>query len=91
MALQKDKELDGTGLILNYHKIEGVSVDNGNDFVTVSIGLFSSKEASQSGKRAVSSFLAKAPLGLFNVKGDIIAIAYSILKSSPEYEGALDV
>ena len=91
MALRKDKELEGTGLILSYHKVESVSINNGNDSVQIEIGLYSSKEASQSGKRAVSTLIANAPSTLFRAEGDIVELAYNVLKESPEYEGALDV
>lgn len=91
MALQIDKELEGTGLVLNYHKIEGIFLQNGSDFVTINIGIYASKEASQSKLRHVSLFLVEAPLNLFNVEGNLLDIAYSVLKSSPEYQGAIDV
>jgi len=91
MALEIDREVENTGLILNYHKVEFVLFEKAQDFVEIKIGMYPNKEASQSGKSPVSEYYAQVPYAQFNGSGTLLDIAYNVLKTHESFEGAIDV
>lgn len=91
MALQLKKEVRDTGLELDYHKIEAISGETISGFITIKIGLYKDKAASQAGKRSVFEYHIDIPFEKFICSGSLVASAYTTLKSEPQFEGSVDV
>lgn len=91
MALQIDKEIENTGLVLSYNKIDFILFEKGNPLVEIRIGLYASKEASQAGNESIREYFINIPVELFIGEGNILQIGYSLLKAVPEFDGAIDV
>lgn len=90
MALLIEKEVNNTGLILNYHKVRFVLLETDNDFVEVQIGVYPNMEASKLKKEPVTCYYARVPVSEFKLEENLIASAYMCLKKCPEFQGAED-
>lgn len=99
MALQKSFDLENTGVFLPnaYHvirKIETFKIESGY-ISNISISIYSSQEARQSGKDPVIENLISMMGYSFNYdlssQNNILAQAYDYLKTLPEYQGSTDV
>ena len=94
MALQKDLELS-TGVVANYHRICDPKINAIDGSGTVLVKLYLNQAARLANKKECSSKLYKLPLGIFSTLNlantDARSLAYSYIKSLPEYNGAIDV
>ena len=91
MALQKEFEINNTGISANYIRIESVTVVQGDPTSTINIscGLYSSKEARDLGKNPISSItLAIANQASVDA---LLDISYEELKRQVDLQGAIDV
>lgn len=95
MALVLSKQVD-TGVTGDYFRVISCSVDLSHNTASVDVALYLNAANRDSGRSPIeiSSYLWRDAANPFTVEAleikSIIAIAYSKLKSLPEYQGAQD-
>lgn len=92
MALSKEVEIGNTGLFCNYIKIQSLLFESENGLIQIQFGIYSSQEASHSGKEPISRFNKSLNISDLSAIGDIREQIYFASKMIfPELEGAIDV
>lgn len=93
MALQLDKVLD-TGVQVSYLRISKIIIDRKLQEITFSVDAFLDQTSRQDGKMAVIDYYyTLSDPTSYNIinNTDIVSNLYNILKTLPDFEGALDV
>ena len=92
MALMKEVEIGNTGLFCNYIKIQSLLFEAENGLIQIQFGVYSSQEASHSGKEPVSRFNKSLSISGLSANGDIRAQVYLASKEAfAELAGSVDV
>ena len=97
MALQKSIELNGTGIMIEYHKVcpATIVIDPNTKGGRAKVNIYKDAAARTANKNPVTNKMYSIPANTFSTLNlsttDSRSLVYAYLKTLPEYTGAVDV
>lgn len=87
MAIIKDIEIGGTGVIANYHNIENSVINRRENVQAITVTSYLNKEARQAGKAPVFAEVVSWDITTLDVP---FSLLYEILKTHEKFQGGVD-
>lgn len=89
MALQKEFEVNNSGITADYLKVSQVAIDASGNNILVQVDMYKDAAARQAGKAPISHI--NINLALDAITTNFVELVYEEIKKLEQLQGALDV